>query len=174
MEFGLYVDPVVLTQRHTLYDSDEEEAENEEEKVTISITDSEVSVVEGGVLLVGVGLTASIFAQSYPILAEGATCSILANSKAVLKDTYFPASGTGHAVGKKTVCDDTFCLSEVFAVQSEGTGDGGNSFVCVHEKPLKPEYCNTWASKVSQIHHMVYKNIMDCMIVHVNDGIYMY
>ena len=89
---------------------------------------------------------------------EGTTCSIVVNSKAVFKDMYFPASRAGH-VGKKTVCDDLFCLSEVFAVQSEGTGDGGNIFVCVHEKPLKLEYCNTWASKVSQMHHMVYKNI---------------
>lgn len=163
MEFGLYVDPVVLTQRHTLYDSDEEEAENEEEKVTISITDLDVSVTDGGVLLVAVGLTASIFAQSYPMLMEGATCSIVANSKTVLKDMYFPAGGAGH-VGKKTVCDDLFCLSEVFAVQSEGTGDRGSSLVCVHEKPLKPEYCNSWASKVLQIHH-VHKNNMELVCI---------
>ena len=153
MEFGLYVDPVPLIQRHTLYDSDEEEAENEEEKVTISITDAEVSVNEGGVLLVAVGLTASIFAQSYPILVEGATCSIVANSSTVLKGTYFSASETGQ-VGKKTVCDDSFRVSEVFAVKSDNTGDGRNSFVCVHEKPLKPEYCNAWTAKVSQIYHI--------------------
>lgn len=152
MEFGLYVDPLPLTQRHTLYDSDEEEAENEEERVTISVTDPEVSITEGGVLLVAVGLTASIFARSYPILVEGATCSIVANSNTVLKGTYFPASREDQ-VGKKTTCDDSFRVSEVFAVKSGGTGDGGNSFVCVHEKPLKPEYCNTWASKVSLNEH---------------------
>lgn len=147
MEFGLYVDPIVLTQRHTLYDSDEEESETEKTEVTItaSQSDSKVPISEGGTLLVAVGLTASIFAKSYPHLVDRPSCSIVANSQTVFQGKYFPPKGRETA---EKVRDDVVHLSEVYAVKSEASGEGGNCFVCAHEKPLKPEYCNTWASKV--------------------------
>ena len=151
MEFGLYVDPGVLTQRHTLYDSDEEENETEKDKVTITVTesanDSKVPVSEGDTILIAVGLTASIFAKSYPVLATEPNCSIVANSQTVFQGNFFPRGGRGREASEK-VCDDVVCLSEVYPVKSEASGDGGNYFICVHEKPLKPEYSNTWASKV--------------------------
>lgn len=147
MAFGLYVDPIVLTQRHTLYDSDEEENDSEQPEVAItaSLSDSKVPISEGGTLLVAVGLTASIFAKSYPLLVEQLSCSIVANSQTVLQGKYFPPKGRETA---EKVRDDVVCLSEVYAVKSEAGGEGGNCFVCAHEKPLKPEYCNVWASKV--------------------------
>lgn len=157
MEFGLYVDPIVLTQRHTLYDSDEEETETEKTGVAITVSstqsDSKVLVSEGGTLLVGVGLTASIFAQSYPLLADRPCCSIVANSQTVFQGKYFPPKG--QEVAEK-VRDDVICLSELYAVKSEASREEGNCFVCVHEKPLKPEYCNAWASKVCD-------NVCTCM-----------
>ena len=148
MAFGLYVDPIVLTQRHTLYDSDEEESETEQTEVAItaSLSDSKAPISEGGTLLVAVGLTASIFAKSYPLLVEQPICSIVANSHTVLQGKYFPPHKSRETAEK--VCDDVVCLSEVYAVKSEAGGEGGNCFVCAHEKPLKPEYCNVWASKV--------------------------
>ena len=153
MEFGLYVDPIVLTQRHTLYDSDEEENETEKTEVAItaSQSDSKLPVSEGGTLLIAVGLTASIFAKSYPLLVDRPSCSIVANSQTVLQGKYFPPKGQETA---EKVHDDVVCLSEMYAVKSEASGEGGNCFICAHEKPLKPEYCNAWASKVCDIVHV--------------------
>lgn len=151
MEFGLYVDPIVLTQRHTLYDSDEEENEAEKTEVTItaSRSDSKAPIGEGGTLLVAVGPTASIFAKSYPLLVDRPSCSIVANSQTALQGKYFPPTKSRESAEK--VGEDVVCLSEVYAVKSEASREGGNCFVCAHEKPLKPEYCNIWASKVCDI-----------------------
>ena len=146
------MDPIILTQRHTLYDSDEEETETEKTEVAITVTssqsDSKVPVSEGGTLLVAIGLTASIFAQSYPLLVDGSSCSIVANSQTVFQGKFFPPKGRETA---EKVHDDVVRLSELYAAKSEASRDGGNCFICVHEKPLKPEYCNTWASKVCDI-----------------------
>ena len=160
MEFGLYVDPIVLTQRHTLYDSDEEENETERTEVTItaSQSDSKVPVSEGGTLLVAVGLTTSIFAKSYPLLVDRPSCSIVANSQTILQGKYFPPKGRETS---EKVRDDVVCLSEVYAVKSEASGEGGNCFVCAHEKPLKPEYCNAWASKVYVTLYMYYEETFE-------------
>lgn len=148
MAFGLYVDPIVLTQRHALYDSDEEESENEKEAVAITVTDAKLPVAEGGTLIVAVGLTASIFVQSYPVLEDGPTCKIVADSQTVFKGKYFPSRSQAE---KKTENEELVCLSNVYAVKSDSTRDGGSCYVCVHEKALKPEFCNNWASKVRDI-----------------------
>lgn len=146
MEFGLYVDPAVVTQRHALYDSDEEDVETEKEEINISFSDCRSSIAEGGTLLIAVGLTTSIFVQSYPVLESESCCSILANSETIFKDKYFP-SGSQERKGSR---DDLTRLSEVYGVKNgaSGTRSRGNCFVCVHEKPLKADYCNMWASKV--------------------------
>ena len=144
----MYVDPVVLTQRHTLYDSDEEETDTVKDKVTISLTspsNSGAPINEGGTLLVAVGSTASIFAKSYPLLVADSNCIIVANSQTVFQGRHFPPRG--RETGEK-MCDDAVHLSEVYAVRSKASGGRGSCFVCVHENPLKPDYCNTWAAKV--------------------------
>ena len=155
MAFGLYVDPIVLSQRHTLYDSDEEAENEKENEISITVTDAKQPVTEGGILLVAVGLTASIFAQSYPVLVDGPTCSILADSQTVFKDKYFPSRAKAES---KLDPDDLVCLSEMYAVKSDSSVDRGNCFVCVHKQPLKPEHCNSWASKV---HVLVYYSYVD-------------
>ena len=144
MEFGLFVDPVNLTQRHTLYDSDEED-ENDKDTADITISDSgAVLVKEGGTLLVAVGTTASIFAQSHVSLVDSIVCSLVANSQTVFKGKFFPSPKSSHT----TKNDDMVRVSEVYAVNSNSEREGDSCYVCVHEKPLKPEYCNAWASKV--------------------------
>ena len=155
MEFGLYVDPSSLTQRHALYDSEEEE-ENGKEAVDITISDAGTAPIkEGDTLIVAVETTASIFVQSYLAVVDGPVRSLVANSPTVFKGKFFPSPRSSHADEKKS--EDPVCVSEVFAAKTNSE-EKGSCCVCVHAKPLKPEYCNTWASKVKCVHFSVFRS----------------
>ena len=170
MEFGLYVDPSSLTQRHALYDSEEEE-ENGKETVDITRSDAGTAPIkEGGTLIVAVGTTASIFVQSYLAVVDGPLCSLVANSPTVFKGKFFPSPRRSHA--DETKSEDSVCVSEVFAAKTNSE-EKGSCCVCVHEKNLKPEYCNAWASKVKCTFQCVFRshNIECDMFLLVTTGI---
>ena len=136
-DFGISLDASAVAQRHTLYDSDEEEEEIGDVKsiLTISATSAKL---DGATLLVAVGQTASIFAKSNFIL-ESDPLYVISGPDKVLQH---PDAASRKAADEKT----SVTVSEIFSAK---TNVPGSPFlVCIHEKPLASEYCNIWCAKV--------------------------
>lgn len=136
LDFGISLDPSAVTQRHTLYDSDEEETEIENIDEIFSVADSD-SQKPGCTLILTVGQTASIFARSYFELETDPVCKVTSKTPTVIKDKYFPSSSD----------QSTTTISEVYEAKT-ASGCTDEYLVCVHERELKSEYLNIWCSKV--------------------------
>lgn len=143
-EFGISLDPAAVTQRHTLYDSDEEEEEIEIASGVFSVN-LKAPISGGGVaLLVAIGQTAAIFARSYFVLDSEPLCQITSESSKVLAGRYFESRLTAHAKEDARV---TVQVGEVYNAKRKSPG--APFLVCIFENALKSEYCNLWAAKVS-------------------------
>ena len=143
-EFGISLDASAVTQRHTLYDSDEEENDikNPEEIFHVTDTSGPTPDKSGCILLITVGQAASIFVRSYCVVDDTPVSRITSAQPTVIKDKYFSDNGGDS--------DQSVTISEVY---SPKTTDGcdGKYFVCVQEKQLKSEYLNIWCSKVRTV-----------------------
>ena len=139
MEFGLSLDPLAVSQRHTLYDSEsEEETEPQSQSELDSAfvvdgrsTNFEERFLAGKRLFVAVGSSASVFVRSFIRLREESLCSVRADAAKVQKGKHF-SSGNG--------TEEITQFHEV-----EGNTEWA---VCYHDTELRLEYCNLWTEKV--------------------------
>ena len=138
LDFGISLDAAAVTQRHTLYDSDEEDEEIGDVNSVFSINATTPAKLDGATLLVAVGPTASIFARSYFIL-ESEPLYLISGSDKVVQRPYT-------AIKKDSDDKTTVTISEIFSAKRNTPGSP--FLVCVHEKPLASEYCNIWCAKV--------------------------
>ena len=127
-----------VAQRHTLYDSDEEDEVIENAAEIFSVTSqAKLQELSKPTLLIAVGQTAAIFAKSYLFLEPEPLSVMTTSSQKVFKNRFFAEKAT----------DDVLCVSELYVAKLKSPG---NSFlVCIHEQPLNSEYCNLWSLKVS-------------------------
>ena len=140
-ELGIFLDPSTVTQRHALYDSDEEE-ETEENVSGCFSTSAETQLQELSkcTLLIAVGQTAAIFTKSYLVLDPDPCSIITTNSPKALKNKYFAEKGV-LAEG------EVLPVGELYRVKKKSTSSGP-IIICIHEQPLSSEYCNPWSQKV--------------------------
>ena len=137
MDSGLSLDPDAVPQRHTFYDSDEDESVEDDEEV---LRCSSGSSVKSRLLLVCVSPTASTLAQSYlDVKTHAALCKISTNSASkVIKGRRFSSRGSTENGG---VQEET--VSDVYAASG-----AGEITVCVQRKNVNWEFCNSWSEKV--------------------------
>ena len=138
LDFGISLDAAAVTQRHTLYDSDEEEEEIGDLNSAFTISATTSAKLDGATLLVAVGSTASIFARSYFILEPDPLCLISGSDK-VVQQPYT-------AIKKSSDDKTTVTVGEIFSAKRSVAGSP--FLVCTHEKPLASQYCNIWCAKV--------------------------
>lgn len=140
MDFGISLDPLAVPQRHTLYDSEsDEEDEQHQNRVeqlrsvfTVDKGDKSEALT-GKSLLVGIGTTASVFLRSFVHLQKEPSFSIKGETK-VLAGKHFPSGK-----GKEDITD---------FYEEEGAAE--KWVVFVHEAELRVEYSNVWTEKVGQ------------------------
>ena len=142
MEFGISLDPLSVTQRHTLHDSDEED-EARAAVAAFSITPTAGS--DGiGTLLVALGQYGVAFVRSFLNLSGQASFQLTSSSSKVVKGLYFPIHGSD---SEESLPVSTSMVYEARRKGSE-SDNGGQFMVCTHEQPLNSEYCNLWAAEV--------------------------
>ena len=140
-DLGIFLDPSTLTQRHALYDSDEEEEAEENVSGCFSISaETQLQGLSECTFLIAVGQTAVIFTKSYLVLDPDPFSIITTNSPKALKNKYFVEKGV-LAEG------EVLPVSELYRVKKKTTSSGP-IIVCIHEQPLSSEYCNPWSQKV--------------------------
>ena len=140
-DLGIVLDPYTVTQRHALYDSDEEEETEENVSGCFSISsETQLQELSGCTLLIAVGQIAAIFTKSYLILEPEPFSVITTNSLKALKDKYFAEKGV-LAEG------EVLPVSELYRARKR-SASSRPVLVCIHEQPLNSEYCNPWSQKV--------------------------
>ena len=139
-DFGIILDPYTVTQRHTLYDSDEEETEENVSGCFSISSETQLQELSECTLLIAVGQTAAIFTKSYLILEPEPFSVITTNSLKALKDKCFAEKGV-LAEG------EVLPVSELYRARKKSTSSRP-VLVCIHEQPLNSEYCNPWSQKV--------------------------
>lgn len=134
LDFGI----LDVAQRHSLYDSDEEDEVMENPAGIFSISSqAKLQGLSKPTLLIAVGQTAAIFVKSYLFLEPEPLSVMTTSSQKVFKNRFFAEKAT----------DEVLPVSELYVAKLKSSG---NSFlVCVHEQPLNSEYCNLWSLKVS-------------------------
>lgn len=143
MDFGISLDPLAVPQRHTLYDSESDEEDEQHQnridqlRSVFTVDKREKSeVLTGKSLLVGIGTTAAVFVRSFLHLRKEPSFSVKGDTGSVLAGKHFP-------MGK-----DKEDVTVVYEVE----GAAGKWVVCVHEGELRVEYSNFWTEKVGQSH----------------------
>lgn len=142
MDFGISLDPLAVPQRHTLYDSESDE-DDEQYRNTIDQLSSVFAIekhekpeiekfLTGKTVLVGIGTTASVFVRSFVHVRQEPLFSVQTEAGNVLAGKHFP-SGRGR--------EDVTVFYEV-----EGASE--KWVVCAHESELRVEYSNFWTKKV--------------------------
>lgn len=141
MDFGISLDPLAVPQRHTLYDSEsDEEDEQHQNRVdqlrsVFAVDKREKSeALTGKSLLVGIGTTASVFLRSFVHLQQEPSFSVKSETGKVLAGKHFPS-------GK-----DKEDITVFYGVE----GAAEKWVVCVHEVELRVEYSNVWTEKVGR------------------------
>ena len=139
MESGLSLDPYSVPQRHTFYDSDEDDTVEEDEEV-FALRYSSDSVVRSRLLLVCVSPTASTLAQSYlDVKTDAALCKIATNSASkVIKGRCFSSQDSTESSNAQ---EET--ISDVYAASGVG-----KVTVCLQRENVNWEFCNSWSEKV--------------------------
>ena len=132
-----FVDPGLLTQRHCLEDSDDEEDGFELDDTTFKISNPWLAGKKS-CLIMAVGQPASIFARSY-LPALPSLCTIVTDSSTIFKDRYFTSGSAQHS---------DCVVSEMFDIES-GEDKEQNFSLCVLEKQLGSQYCSQWCNKVN-------------------------
>lgn len=149
MEFGISLDQLLVAQRHTLYDSDEEEEEvkGADELFSVGLADGPPLAGEKCSLLIALGEAAVTFVRSYLDLQEHPTFNLVSRTSKVLKGLHFPAHGGKEESDKES----SLAVSSAYVAREKqcDSKEGGQIMVVTHDKPLKPEYCNLWAAKVN-------------------------
>ncbi len=152
MEFGISLDPLLVAQRHALYDSDEEEEEITGTSDVFSVRSPEAATPERQTrtLLIALGAAAVTFARSHLDLSDQPIFRLLSRTSRVVKGQHFPAHGRTELEGDG---EEEEVVEVSLAHEAKGKPGGeseeaGRFVVCIHEKALKSEYCNLWAAKV--------------------------
>lgn len=140
MDFGISLDPSLVTQRHSLEDSsDEENVENTRDydiSKTFCISNHEY-LSKGPNLIIAVGQAPSIFVKSHFKLDSLPLSRITANSAAVFRDKHFPAD----THNSDCIVSEMFDISSKDSITEKFT-------LFIHEQQLKSQYCNVWCAKV--------------------------
>ena len=138
--FGISLDPLLVTQRHTLDDSEDEDEEDLQKTPVIF---SVVGMVPNsrGTLLMAVGQTPAVFMRSFLDLEKEAAYVVTTETARVVKNSCFPSPSKDL---------QSVTISEVYAAKRKVAG--APFLVCVHEKSLKSEYGNMWATTVRTVH----------------------
>ena len=137
-DIGIALD---VTQRHALYDSDEEEETEENVSGCFSVSsETQLQGLSECTLLIAVGQTAAIFTKSNLILEPEPFSVIAANSLKGLKDKYFAEKGVLEE-------GEVLPVSELYRARKKST-NSRPVLVCIHEQSLNSEYCNPWSQKV--------------------------
>lgn len=138
MESGLSLDPYSVPQRHTFYDSDEDDSVEDKEEV-LALHCSPGLTIKSRLLLVCVSATAITLAQSYlDVERDAVVCKISTTSaKKVIKGRCFSSRGSPENTSKEEVISDVCTAS----------GDGKVT-VCLQREKLNSDFCNAWSEKV--------------------------
>ncbi len=149
MDFGISLDPLSVTQRHAVYDSDEEEQEEAEGTAENFFIRGTSSSSESCTLLIALGQVSVTFVRSFLILEDQPTFLLSSRTSKVVKGLHFPAR-SHEGEGGQELPDP---VSSVYVARGKqpGSGEEGLFLVCTHEKVLKSEYCNLWAAKVNLV-----------------------
>lgn len=144
--FGISLDPSAVTQRHTLYDSDEDD-ENPKPQFTVEVCSPSPVNAVAVPLVITVGQPASVFVKSQFCLE---TChpnnpvSFQTSSINIFKDQYFPSPAAVDGSGGQCT------VTEVYPAQARNGGEAEVQFL-IHNRDLKPENVNVWSGKVSLV-----------------------
>jgi len=133
MEFGISLDHSAVTQRHSLFDSDEEDELDKPDIVKLEFSAPILRKIHTQTLLFAFGQTACVFAKSYFNMSPMHTLN--ADTQAMFQGSYFPKDNAKPGV-----------VSELFSPE-------GDMVVCLHEKNLKLEHVNIWCEKVCVLGH---------------------
>lgn len=128
-DFGITLDPTSILQRHSLEDSDDEDAEKNAEFAIVPGTPS----VSSSKVIFAFGTAASVFASSYFKLENLPAQQIKSGHITVYKDKSFPTTGKENPV-----------VSEVYNVECSKE----TCSLCIHKSELKSVYCQEWCSLV--------------------------
>ena len=140
LQFGMSLDPYSVPQRHCFYDSDEEQDEIDEEELSLSIIDlpENCPKLKSKLLIIATSTIAAAFIRSHVITDPNPLSSIVTKqSLRAFKGKYFSPSGEQTDHHEETITD-VFLLKEKKDV-----------CICIHEQPLREEYCNEWSRKVN-------------------------
>ena len=138
--FGISLDSSAVIQRHTLYDSEEEEDEDTEcQKPTFMkfVFNIAGRITVGTPLIITIGQPASIFVKSHFILKPQPQSVLISNTCAAGGDE----SGL---VGSATD------QGKVYPAEARN-GENAETQFYVHHKNLKPEFVNVWCAEVSLV-----------------------
>ena len=138
MESGLSLDPYSVPQRHTFYDSDEDDSGEDDEEV-FALKYSSGSIVKSRLLLVCVSQTASILAQSYlDVKKDAALCKVSTTSGSkVIKGRCFSSLESIEKSSQEETISDVYAASGV-----------GEITLCLQREKINWEFCNSWSEKV--------------------------
>ena len=137
MDFGISLDPLAVSQRHELYDSESEEEEDEtgeQNRADPAPEEGSGDFITGRSLIIGLGSTASVFVRSFVCLRESPSLSL-------------PAEAAEIRAGEKNA-QSGHEREEIAAVELYETQGNSQWVVCAHSKELRAENCNRWTEKV--------------------------
>lgn len=137
-DFGISLDSSAVIQRHTLYDSEDEEENVESQKPTFIKFAFNVSagrITEDVPSIITVGQPASIFVKSHFIPKDQPQSNLISYTNTSEEDE----SGL--------VCDQRD-QGNVYLAEARKGGSAETQFY-VHDKNLKPEFVNVWCAEVS-------------------------
>jgi hypothetical protein len=134
MDFGISLDPLAVSQRHALYDSDSEDEEDESQRPADSGGKRSSDFLTGRPLLIGVGSTASLFVRSFVCLGDAPSLSL-------------PSEPVARGKGSQFV-DDRRGPHEVAAVEFYVAEGNGEWVASVQPALQRAEYSNRWTEKV--------------------------
>ena len=156
MDFGISLDPLAVSERHALFDSDSDEEEDENQQPHEPLGEPDDSggqrqssdFLTGKTLIIGIGSTGSVFVRSFVRLGDAPSLSIPAEA----------------VVGKrKRDVHDRRGPHEISAVEFYEAAEGKDEcVVSVQPKLQRVEYSNHWTEKVICV-SCVYESFSICV-----------